>query len=180
MAVFDLILLVPLALGAFNGYRKGLLMEVFGIVAFVMAIILGFKFLYLGADVLEGFVGIEKIRWFSPYLSFFVVFLPSLFLIRQVGLLVKKAVRITFLGVLDGLFGALLGAITAAFGLSIFIWIVEKVGIRFPEEALAESQLYDFFKGFAPRIISMISDLLPGGNWIEYLEHLKLRLSDGF
>src|SRR5690606_12797817 len=109
----------------------------------------------------------------SPYLSFFIVFLPALFLIRQIGLLVKKAIRITFLGVLDGLFGALLGAITAAFGISIFLWIIEKVGIRFPEDTLAESQLYDFLKDFAPRIISLISDWLPGGNWIEYLDQWK-------
>ncbi len=176
MSVFDLFLLIPIALGAFNGYRKGLLMEIFGIAAFVGAIIIGFKFLYLGAGIVEDSIGADRIKWLSPYLSFFVVFLPALFLIRQVGLLVKKAIRITFLGVLDGLFGALLGAITAAFGISILIWIVEKVGIRFPEDALAESQLYDFIKGFAPRVITLVSDWLPGGNWIEYLDQLKDRL----
>jgi len=90
-----------------------------------------------------------------------------------VGLLVKKAIRITFLGVLDGFLGAALGAVTATFGISIFLWIIEKVGIHFPESTLAESKLYDFVRAFAPRIISLISDWLPGGNWIEYLEELK-------
>lgn len=173
MPVFDIFLLIPIALGAFNGYRKGLLIEIFGIAAFVAAIIIGFKFLYLGAGIVEDIMGADRLKWLSPYLSFFVVFLPSLFLIRQIGLLMKKAIRITFLGVLDGLFGAVLGAVTAAFGISIFIWIIEKVGIRIPESTLAESKLYDFVKGFAPRIISLISNWLPGGNWIEYLEELK-------
>ncbi|MCD8538340.1 MAG: CvpA family protein [Leadbetterella sp.] len=173
MSAFDLFLLIPIAIGAFNGYRKGLLIEIFGIAAFVAAIIIGFKFLYLGAGIVEDFIGTDRLKWLSPYLSFFVVFLPSLFLIRQVGLLMKKAIRITFLGVLDGLLGAALGAVTAAFGVSIFIWIVEKVGIHFPDSTLEESKLYDFLKGFAPRIISLISDWLPGGNWIEYLEEVK-------
>lgn len=173
MPVFDIFLLIPIALGAFNGYKKGLLIEIFGIAAFVAAIIIGFKFLYLGAGIVEDIMGADRLKWLSPYLSFFVVFLPSLFLIRQIGLLMKKAIRITFLGVLDGLFGAVLGAVTAAFGISIFIWIIEKVGIRIPESTLAESKLYDFVKGFAPRIISLISNWLPGGNWIEYLEELK-------
>ncbi len=177
MSVFDLLLLIPIAIGAFNGYRKGLLIEIFGIAAFVAAIIIGFKFLYLGAGIVEDIVGTDRLKWLSPYLSFFVVFLPSLFLIRQIGLLMKKAIRITFLGVLDGLFGAALGAITAAFGISIFIWIIEKIGIRIPESTLAESKLYDFVKGFAPRIISLVSDWLPGGNWIEYLEELKEKFS---
>lgn len=173
MSAFDIFLLIPIAAGAFNGYKKGLLIEIFGIIAFVAAIIIGFKFLYLGAGIVEDVIGTDRLKWLSPYLSFFIVFLPSLFLIRQVGLLMKKAIRITFLGVLDGLLGAALGAITAAFGVSIFIWIIEKVGIRFPDSALEESKLYDFVKGFAPRIISLISDWLPGGNWIEYLEELK-------
>lgn len=177
MSVFDLILSVPIAIGAFNGYRKGLLIEIFGIAAFIAAIIIGFKFLYLGSGIVEDIVGTDRLKWLSPYLSFFVVFLPSLFLIRQIGLLMKKAIRITFLGVLDGLLGATLGAVTAAFGISIFIWIIEKIGIRIPESTLAESKLYDFMKGFAPRIISLISDWLPGGNWIEYLEGLKEKFS---
>lgn len=177
MSVFDLFLLIPIAIGAFNGYRKGLLIEIFGIAAFVAAIIIGFKFLYLGAGIVEDTIGTDRLKWLSPYLSFFVVFLPSLFLIRQVGMLVKKAIRITFLGALDGLFGAVLGAVTAAFGVSIFIWIIEKIGIRIPEATLEESKLYDFIKSFAPRIISLISDWLPGGNWIEYLENVKEKLS---
>ena len=179
MSAFDLLLLIPIAIGAFNGYRKGLLIEIFGIAAFVAAIIIGFKFLFLGAGIVEGLVGTDKVKWLSPYLSFFVVFLPSLFLIRQVGLLMKKAIRVTFLGVLDGLFGAALGAITVAFGVSIFIWIIEKIGIPISETTLADSILHDFVKGFAPRVISMISDGLPGGNWIEYLEGLKEKLSKG-
>ncbi len=173
MSAFDIFLLIPIAIGAFNGYKKGLVIEIFGIAAFVAAIIIGFKFLYLGAGIVEDFIGTDRLKWLSPYLSFFIVFLPSLFLIRQVGLLMKKAIRITFLGVLDGLLGAALGAITATFGISIFIWIIEKIGIRFPDSTLEESRFYDFVKGFAPRIISLISDWLPGGNWIEYLEELK-------
>ncbi len=170
MSTFDILLLIPIGIGAFNGYKKGLLIEIFGIIAFIAAIIIGFKFLYLGADLVEDIVGTDKLQWLSPYMSFFIVFLPALFLIRQVGLLMKKAIRLTFLGILDGLFGAVLGALTAAFGLSVFLWIVGKLGISLPVE---DSKLYEFVRDFAPKIIAIISDFLPGGNWLEYLEGLK-------
>lgn len=174
MSTLDILMLIPIGIGAFNGYRKGLLIEIFGIVAFILAIIIGFKFLYLGAGLVEDVLGTDKLKWLSPYMSFFVVFLPALFIIRQVGLLMKRAIRLTFLGILDGTFGAILGALTATFGLSVLLWIIMKIGIDIPFE---ESKLYPFVSGFAPKIIAIISDILPGGNWLEYLESLKNKIT---
>lgn len=174
MTSFDLLLLVPIGIGAFNGYKKGVLIEVFGILAFVLAILIGFKFLYFGSEVIEGTVGTERIQWLSPYLSFFVVFLPALFIIRQLGLMMKKAVRLTFLGVLDGLLGALLGAVTVTFGMSLLLWIIARLHIPLPKE---ESEFLTYIQGFAPQVISMVSDWLPGGNWVTYLEELRDKIT---
>lgn len=177
MSSFDLLLLVPIGVGAFNGYKKGVLIEVFGIVAFIVAILIGFKFLYFGSEVVENTLGTDRIQWLSPYLSFFVVFLPALFIIRQLGLMMKKAIRLTFLGVLDGLLGALLGAITVTFGMSLLLWIIGKLHIPLPAESAENSQFFSYIKGFAPQVISLVSDWLPGGNWIEYLEDLKDKIT---
>jgi membrane protein required for colicin V production len=178
MAVIDLILLVPVLIGAFNGYKKGLLMEIFGIAAFVGAIVIGFKFLSFGAAFMENIFGKENLITISPYISFFVVFLPTLFLIRKVGWLMRKAVRLTFLGTLDGLFGALLGGMTALFGVSIFLWIFSKTGLDMPDKWMKDNQFFAFAQGFAPNIISKISDWIPGGNWVEYLGELKTKLME--
>lgn len=173
MAIIDLILLVPVLIGAFNGYKKGLLMEVFGIAAFVLAIVIGFKFLSFGADFLENIFGKEKLVSISPYLSFFVVFLPTIFLLRKIGWIMRKAVRLTFLGTLDGLLGAFLGGFTALFGISVFLWLFSKTGIALPEKWMVDNQYFEFTSSFAPNMISKISDLVPGGNWVEYLGELK-------
>ena len=173
MNTLDILLLIPIGIGAFAGYKKGLLIEIFGIVSFIAAIVLGFKFLSFGASLVEDFIGKETLSWISPYLSFFIVFLPSLFIFRKVGFLMKKAIRLTFLGILDGIFGATLGAITAAFGVSILLWIAEKVGIKVPDDLLIDSKIYEFVKDFAPKVIRLISNLLPGGNWLEYLESIR-------
>jgi membrane protein required for colicin V production len=178
MAMIDLILVVPVLIGAFNGYKKGLLMEIFGIAAFVVAIVIGFKFLSFGADFLENIFGKENLVAISPYLSFFVVFLPTIFLLRKAGWLMRKAVRLTFLGTLDGLLGAFLGGFTALFGISVFLWIFSKTGIELPPKWMVDNQYYDFVKTFAPNMISKISDLIPGGNWVEYLGNLKTRFEN--
>lgn len=178
MATIDLLLLVPILIGAFNGYKKGLLIEIIGIAAFVVAIVLGFKFLSIGASFVESFIGKDTIKSISPYLSFLIIFFPTVFLIRKVGWLMRKTLRMTFLGTLDGVLGALLGGITALFGLSVLIWLVSKTGFSFPDTWMKNNQFYIFAEGFAPKIISKVLDWIPyGGNWVEYLDVLKEKFS---
>jgi membrane protein required for colicin V production len=177
MAIIDLILIVPVLFGAFNGYKKGLLMEGLGVAALVLAIVIGFKFLSFGADFFENIFGKENVVTLSPYLSFFVVFLPTIFLLRKVGWMMRKAIRLTFLGTLDGILGALLGGFTALFGISIFLWIFSKTGVELPQKWLVNNQYFDFAKSFAPNLITKISNYIPGGNWIEYLSDLKTKYS---
>lgn len=178
MATIDLVLLVPILIGAFQGYRKGLLIEILGVLAFIAAVVIGFKFLSLGSSFLESVLGKDTLHFISPYLSFFIIFIPAIFLFRKVSAMLRKAVRLTFLGVLDGILGAVLGGVTAMFGISLLIWIAGKIGITFPETSIAQSQFYPYVSSFAPDIISKISDLLPGGNWLEYLKGLKEKIAD--
>lgn len=174
MSTLDLIMLAPIAFGAFKGYSRGLIIEAFGVLAFILGIIIGFKFLFLGAGLVENIIGPDRLRWLSPYLSFFIVFLPSMYLIRLVGMILKKTVRLTPLGALDGIFGAAIGAVTATFGLSLVLLLVQKIGISLP---LEESKFYPYISDFAPKTISFVSDLIPGGNWLEYLKSLKGKLN---
>jgi membrane protein required for colicin V production len=104
-----------------------------------------------------------------------VVFLPTIFLLRKAGWLMRKAVRLTFLGTLDGLLGAFLGGFTALFGVSVFLWLFTKTGIELPQKWMVDNQYFDFAKTFAPNMFSKISDLIPGGNWVKYLGELKTK-----
>jgi hypothetical protein len=40
---------------------------------------------------------------------------------------------------------------------------------------MVDNQYFDFAKTFAPNMISKISDLIPGGNWVKYLGELKTK-----
>lgn len=161
MSNTDLLLLVPIVMGAFNGYKRGLLVEVIGIFAFVLAILFGFRFLGIGMDVLSEFVGIDLGGRMLPYLSFLLIFFPTVFAINKIGWLFRKALRLTFLGVLDGLGGAVLGAVLWAFGLSVLIWLASAVGIGVPERFTLDSEVYPFLKSFAPDLVDKVSGFLP-------------------
>ncbi len=178
MATIDLLILIPILISAFNGYRKGLLIEVFGIGAFILAIIVSFKFLHTGASFLEGFIETETIKSISPYLSFILVFMGTVFLIKKFGWLMRKAIRLTFLGTLDGILGASLGAFTGLFGVSVLLWLIAKTSFSLPQDWLVDNKFYDFSVAFAPAVISKVLDWIPlGGNWVEYLDILKDKFS---
>lgn len=174
MAIFDLIFLICIGLGIFKGYKKGLLIEVLSLGAFVLSIFIGFKLLGLSSQYLQKFLGLETLKFLSPYLSFLVVFFPSLFLLKKASIMMRSAIRLTFLGSFDRILGAVLGGFTAMFLSSLLLWIVLKLGITIPETWLKETKLFAYAKSFALDIISKIMAIMPaGGNWMDKIELLK-------
>jgi membrane protein required for colicin V production len=161
MSTTDLLLLIPIVMGAFNGYKRGLLVEIIGILAFIFAIVFGFRFLGLGMGFVAEFIGEDFTGRMLPYMSFLLIFFPTIFFINKIGWLFRKALRLTFLGVLDGLGGAALGAVLWAFGLSVLFWLASAIGFGIPERFLAESEVYPFLENFAPNLIDKISGYLP-------------------
>lgn len=160
-------MLVPLAWGAFNGYRKGLLVEIVGVAAFVVAMIVGFKFLRFGTDLLAPYITADLTRRFLPFIGFSVIFFPTIFMVNRLGYSLRSVLRYTLLGTLDNLAGAAVGVFTWVFGLSVFFWLLSTLGIEIPPKYGQGSLLYEYVVPIAPKIISVISDWIPiGGNLI--------------
>lgn len=167
MNTLDLLIIIPLAWGAFNGYRKGLLIEIVGVAAFVIAMIVGFKFLRFGTDLLAPYLTAELVRRFLPFVGFSVIFFPTVFMVNRMGYSLRSMLRYTLLGTLDNLAGAAVGIFTWVFGISVFFWLLSTIGIQMPPKYRAESFLYEYTLPIAPQIISVISDWIPvGGNLI--------------
>ncbi len=161
MVSIDILLLIPVIMGAYTGYKRGILVEVIGILAFVVAILLGFRFLGLGMSFVSEFIGESLGGRMLPYLSFLLIFFPSIYAINKVGWIFRKALRITFLGMFDGLAGAALGAVQWFFGLSVLIWIGSAIGVGIPDRFLVDSEIYPFLQSFAPNLVARVSMYLP-------------------
>ena len=167
MNTLDLLIIIPLAWGAFNGYRKGLLVEIVGVAAFVIAMIVGFKFLRFGTDLLAPYLTVELTRKFLPFVGFSVIFFPTVFMVNRIGYSLRSMLRYTILGTLDNLAGAAVGIFTWVFGMSVFFWLLSTIGVEMPLKYRNESFLYEYTVPIAPQIISVISDWIPvGGNLI--------------
>ena len=178
LTFIDLDLFIGLFLlwGAYQGYRRGLLLEIIAIAAFIIAVVVGFKLLNVSLWSLTSYTGGNG--RFLPYFGFSVIFFPIIFLVNKLGRLMRNSLRYTLLGRFDSMAGATLGVFTWAFGISVFFWLVDAVGVVIPGEVVSKSYLYPFIKPFAPTIISKLSLLFPLGS--DLLDSLmKLPRGDG-
>lgn len=156
-------MLIPLAWGAFNGYRKGLLVEIVAVVAFVVAMIVGFKFLAFGIDLLSPYISRELARKILPWLGFSVIFFPTIFLINQMGFALRRSLRYTILGTFDSLAGAVVGLFTWVFGISVLLWLFSYMGVQMPPRQTKGALLYAYIRPVAPLVMDKAAVWVPKG-----------------
>lgn len=172
MKTLDIILLIPLVFGAVLGFKKGLLLEIFGVLAFVLAIIGGFKLMEVGMVYLSEYF--EDFGQLLPFISFILIFLAIILLVNMLGKLLKKVIDMTLLGGFDKFAGAILGLVKWAIGVSILLWLVNNFGIELPGQD-EDLVLYPFLTELGPKLIASLDVVLPFAK--EMLESIKELLS---
>lgn len=155
--------------GAYQGYKKGLLLEIVAILAFVIGVVVGFKLLNVSLGFLSPYVG--NSNRYLPYFGFSIIFFPIIFLVNKLGRMLRNSLKYTIFGSFDSMAGAMVGILTWAFGLSVFIWLINAIGVHLPAEAIERSFLYPIVKPIAPHIINKVSMLFPWGS--DVLDSLK-------
>ena len=158
--------------GAVLGFRKGLLLEIIGILAFILAIIGGFKLMELGIAYLKDYF--EGVDHLLPFISFIIIFLAIILLINMLGKAIKKMIDMTLLGGVDKFAGAVVGMVKWAIGVSIILWLTLNFGIELPGQD-EELVLYPFLVDLGPNIISALDVVLPFAE--EMLDSIKELIS---
>lgn len=159
----DLIMLIPLAWGAFNGYRKGLLVEIVAVIAFVVAMIVGFKFLAFGIDLLSPYISREVARKILPWLGFSIIFFPTVYMINQMGFAIRRSLKFSVLGTFDSVAGAAVGLFTWVFGISVILWLFSYMGVKIPARQLDGAFLYPHIRPIAPKVMDKAAVWVPQG-----------------
>jgi len=140
------------------GFRKGLLIEIIGIIAFVLAIIAGFKLMEVGITILSEYI--DGYTELMPFISFIVIFLAIILLINMLGKLLKKMIDMTILGGFDRAAGAVVGLLKWAIGVSILLWLCLNFGVELPGQS-DDLVLYPFMAELGPNLISRLDTVLP-------------------
>ncbi|MEP3388082.1 MAG: CvpA family protein [Reichenbachiella sp.] len=169
MNTIDIVILVFLLIGAYTGFRRGMLMEVISLVAFFAAILAGIKLLDWGISVLSEYI--EGYDSLLPIIAFTIIFIGIIVLLNVIGKTVKKIIDMTLLGSLDDIIGSLMGIVKWALFISIFFWIFESFGGTISKSTSEGSMLFGPIASFAPAMFNLFSGLFP--YFMEFFEQSK-------
>jgi len=134
-------------------------MELATVLAFVLAIIGGFKLLHWGMDLLDQHFEINGN--ILPYIAFILIFIGIVLLVNLIGKMLKKVLDMTLLGSVDSLAGALVGLLKWTFGVSVILWLTTNVGLLIPTAYISDSLLYPYIINIAPTVVEYVAILWP-------------------
>lgn len=160
MNFFDIIFVIPLLWGAYNGFSKGFVLEIASFVALGLGVWGGLKFSYVSAEYLSKLFDIsEKLM---PLISFSVVFIIIVVAVFLLAKLLQSVLKKAALGLVNRLLGLVFGVLKFAFILSIILNLINvfnnEIEFITPEKKEA-SFLYQPIEKVAQLLIPGIKEL---------------------
>jgi membrane protein required for colicin V production len=156
--IIDLIVLVILVLAVIKGYQRGLIVGLFSFIAIIIGLAAAIKLSAVVAVHLGRSVKVSE-RWL-PLLSFFLVFLVIVLLVRLGAKLIQRSVELVMLGWVNRLGGVVfyLAIYIAVF--SVFLFYIEKMNLLKPD-TISKSETWPYVHPWGPKIIDGLGTIIP-------------------
>ncbi len=156
--ILDVIGIILIILFFIRGYMRGIIVAAFSVLAILLGILCSLKLSQaLSAWLLEK--GYVSSGWVQV-LSYVVLFIGVVLLVRLLAKLVQKAVEGMMPGIVNKLIGGLLYAFLGAVLWSSFLWLGNQMHIITPS-TIAASNTYSWLSRLAPWFFEQAGKVLP-------------------
>jgi len=156
--IIDIATAVLLVSAIIKGLRRGLVVALFSVIAFIVGIAAALKLSVVVTHYLESSSGVSA-RWL-PVLSFMLVFVGVVLLIRLIAGLIDKAVEWSLLGWVNKLGGVLLYVFLYIVVLSVLLFFAVQVNL-IGEHTIKNSVTWEWVQPWGPRAINAFGALVP-------------------
>lgn len=156
--ILDLILALVLIWAVIKGYQRGLIVALFSVAALIVGLAAALKLSTLVAGYL-GKSGKISDQWL-PLISFVLVFIVFLLLVRWLALLIQKTIQLAMLGWINRLGGILLYAAVYILIFSVLLFYADQMGL-IKNLVRTESVSYSIVQPWGPLVIEEIGKLIP-------------------
>jgi membrane protein required for colicin V production len=156
--VLDIVLAVAIILAAIKGFRQGLIIAVFSVIAFIIGLAAAMKL----SVVVAGYIGkaVKISDQWLPVISFAVVFFIVVLLVRWGAGLLQKSVEFAMLGWINRLGGILLYTALFILIFSIIIFYADQVEL-ITTETKKESVTYSYIQPWGPKLMDGLGKIIP-------------------
>jgi membrane protein required for colicin V production len=156
--MIDIIFVILIILAIVKGYRKGLIIALFSIIAFIVGLAAALKLSAAVAVRLQHNVNLSS-KWL-PVISFVLVFLLVVFLVHLGGKLIQKTFEMAMLGWANRLGGVLLYIVLYTVIFSVFLFYADKIKI-FEKGTIQSSQTYPVIAPLGPKVLDGLGKSIP-------------------
>lgn len=156
--LLDLIFAVILVFAVLRGYQRGLVVGLFSLVAVIIGLAAAMKL----STVVAAYIGkaVKVSDEWLPIISFAVVFLLVILLIRVGARAIEKTVEIAMLGWVNKIGGIILFVTIYITVFSVLLFYAEQVKIIQPE-TINKSVTYSFVQPWGPKAIDGFGSIIP-------------------
>ncbi len=156
--MIDVVVCILLIMAIVKGLRRGLIVALFSMVAIIVGIAAAMKLSVVVAEKLKDSVNIAAQWW--PVISFILVFVVVVLLIRLVANMIEKAVQWTLLGWVNKLGGVILYVLMYMIVFSVLLFYAEQMQLV-SKAAIDKSVTYSVVQPLGPWAINTFGSLIP-------------------
>ncbi|HMO62271.1 MAG TPA: CvpA family protein [Ferruginibacter sp.] len=156
--MLDSLFAIILLLACFKGWRKGLIVALFSIIACIIGIAAALKLSAIVANYLKPNITVSD-KWI-PFISFALVFIVVLFLVNRLGKMVESAFEMVLLGWVNRLGGVLLYAALYIVIFSVFLFFAEQIHLL-SNATLQAAATYPFVQPWGPFVMDNFGKAIP-------------------
>lgn len=123
MAIIDIFIIIPIIWGGFNGFKKGLIIEVASVIALAAGVYLGMKF----SELVSGWIQ----NWMSEpsayvnLISFSLVFIAVLILVFFFARILERGINLALLSPINKILGIVFGAAKMFLAVGILLILID-------------------------------------------------------
>lgn len=156
--IIDIVYAVLLLLAVVKGFQRGLIVGVFSFVAVIVGLAAALKLSVLAAGYIGSAVNISA-SWL-PFISFIVVFIGVVLLIRLGANAIEAAAKVVMLGWLNRLGGILLYVALYTLVFSVVLFYAGKME-WIQQQTMDASFCYAYISPMGPKVIGALGQLIP-------------------
>lgn len=156
--ILDILFAIVLILAVFNGYRRGLIVGVFSFIAIIVGLAAAIKL----SVVVAGYIGksVKVSDEWLPFISFIVVFIVVVLLVRWGANLIHRSFQVAMLGWLNRLGGIILYLAIYIAVFSVLLFYAGQLQL-IKQETIDKSATYSFIRPLGPKAINAFGAVIP-------------------
>ena len=156
--ILDIIVAVILIFAIIKGYRQGLIVALFSFIALAIGLAAALKLSVVVAGYIGKAVNVSD-KWL-PIVSFAVVFLIVVLLVKLGAKFIQKTVELAMLGWVNRVGGILLYAALYILIFSVLLFYADQMNFIKPETK-KESVTYSYIQPWGPKLMEGLGKIIP-------------------